>query len=74
MGLWFIQFGATTKDLGYLGLWDCSPFRLAPLSAKGHSKTKFQYPTNSDHRTCPFLCFGAQQTQILDETLMIQDP
>ena len=25
-GLWFIHFGATEKDLGYFGLWDCSPF------------------------------------------------
>ena len=25
-GIWFIHFGATEKDLGYFGLWDCSPF------------------------------------------------
>ena len=24
--LWFVHFGASEKDLGYLGLWDCSPF------------------------------------------------
>ena len=48
-GLWFIHFGATAKDQGYLELWDCSPFRtspvlseLAPLSALGHSKHKSQ--------------------------------
>ena len=45
-----IYFGATAKDLGYTGLWDCSPFR-----------------------TSPFICFGAQQAQIQDETLMIWD-
>ena len=25
-GLWFIHFDATEKDLGYFGIWDCSPF------------------------------------------------
>ena len=25
-GLCFIHFGASEKDLGYLGIWDCSPY------------------------------------------------
>ena len=40
---------------------------LAPLSALGHRKTELHYPIMRQceiHVTSPFICFGAQQTQI----------
>ena len=51
---WFIHFGATEKDLGFLGLWDCSPFP--------------HRHTNVDSRIAVYSTNKHQQATVLDDS------